>query len=83
MYHANSIPIFRSYNNILKIFSKCCSHVLQIYNYFRNAESRFTFFFLPLLGGAFFKDTTRVATAFSTNDISESLNLESIITTKI
>lgn len=34
---------------------------------------------LPLLGGAFFKDTTRVATALRTNDISDNLNLESRI----
>ena len=38
---------------------------------------------VPLLGGAFLSDITRVATAFRTNDISDNLYLEkfSIIST--
>lgn len=32
----------------------------------------------PLLGGAFLSDTTRVATAFRTNDISDNLYLEKV-----
>lgn len=32
----------------------------------------------PLLGGAFLSDTTSVATAFRTNDISDNLYLEKV-----